>query len=201
METDLLQNETRLFDILCHPNALRLGFGDVKRNGGVDHQIAPAKRVLIHGKKGAVKAVFGWPAIHTRIGGGERKDPQPSVENLFLDCGAKNKKEVEAHSGLNFESEDFFAIAKAYPFGIKKGQIGDIVILNEWPKAGTIDTVTLYVGPSGQVEYYDAIMGLSPRRIIFNPGTENYEFAKMANQSGIEVEESCTLVMLGVGNY
>lgn len=68
----------------------------VKRNGGVDHQIAPAKRVLIHGKKGAVKAVFGWPAIHTRIGGGERKDPQPSVENLFLDCGAKNKKEVEA---------------------------------------------------------------------------------------------------------
>jgi putative aminopeptidase FrvX len=52
--------------------------------------------VLIHGKKGAVKAVFGWPAIHTRIGGGERKDPQPSVENLFLDCGAKNKKEVEA---------------------------------------------------------------------------------------------------------
>jgi putative aminopeptidase FrvX len=68
----------------------------VKRNGGVDHQIAPAKRVLIHGKKGTVKAVFGWPAIHTRIGGNERKDPQPSVENLFLDCGAKNRKEVEA---------------------------------------------------------------------------------------------------------
>ena len=67
----------------------------LKRNGGVDHQIAPGKRVLIHGKKGSVKAVFGWPAIHTRMGGGERKDPQPNVENLFLDCGAKNKKEVE----------------------------------------------------------------------------------------------------------
>lgn len=67
----------------------------LKRNGGVDHQVAPGKRVLIHGKKGSVKAVFGWPAIHTRIGGNERKDPQPSVENLFLDCGAKNKKEVE----------------------------------------------------------------------------------------------------------
>jgi putative aminopeptidase FrvX len=67
----------------------------LKRNGGVDHQIAPGKRVWIHGKKGPVKAVFGWPAIHTRIGGGERKDPQPNVENLFLDCGAKNKKEVE----------------------------------------------------------------------------------------------------------
>ncbi len=68
----------------------------LKRNGGVDHQIAPGKRVFIHGKKGSVKAVFGWPAIHTRIGGGERKDPQPAVENLFLDCGAKNRKEVES---------------------------------------------------------------------------------------------------------
>jgi putative aminopeptidase FrvX len=67
----------------------------LKRNGGVDHQIAPGKRVFIHGKKGLVKAVFGWPAIHTRLGGNERKDPQPSVENLFLDCGARNKKEVE----------------------------------------------------------------------------------------------------------
>jgi putative aminopeptidase FrvX len=68
----------------------------LKRNGGVDHQIAPGKRVFIHGKKGPVKAVFGWPAIHTRIGGGERKDPQPAVENLFLDCGEKNKKQVES---------------------------------------------------------------------------------------------------------
>lgn len=67
----------------------------LKRNGGVDHQIAPAKRVLIHGKKGTVKAVFGWPAIHTRIGG-PAKETQPAVDNLFLDCGAKNKKEVEA---------------------------------------------------------------------------------------------------------
>ena len=67
----------------------------LKRNGGVDHQIAPSMRVLIHGKKGAVKAVFGWPAIHTRLGNAE-KEPQPKVDNLFLDCGARNKKEVEA---------------------------------------------------------------------------------------------------------
>jgi putative aminopeptidase FrvX len=68
----------------------------LKRNGGVDHQIAPAKRVLIHGKKGTVKAVFGWPAIHTRIGNPDGKEAQPKVDNLFLDCGARNKKEVEA---------------------------------------------------------------------------------------------------------
>ncbi len=66
----------------------------LKRNGGVDHQIAPSMRVLIHGKKSVVKAVFGWPAIHTRMGNGD-KETQPKVENLFLDCGARTKKEVE----------------------------------------------------------------------------------------------------------
>jgi len=68
----------------------------LKRNGGVDHQIAPAKRVLIHGKKGIVKAVFGWPAIHTRHSSPDAKEPQPKVDNLWLDCGARTKKEVEA---------------------------------------------------------------------------------------------------------
>ncbi|HEY5462003.1 MAG TPA: M42 family metallopeptidase [Hanamia sp.] len=70
------------------------GFIYLKRNGGVDQQIAPSQRVIIHGKKGPVKAVFGWPAIHTRQGNGD-KETQPKVENLFLDCGARNKKEVE----------------------------------------------------------------------------------------------------------
>lgn len=68
----------------------------LKRNGGVDHQIAPSMRVLIHGKKGTVKAVFGWPAIHTRLGNPDAKEPQPKVDNLFLDCGARSKKEVES---------------------------------------------------------------------------------------------------------
>ncbi len=72
------------------------GFIYLKRNGGVDHQIAPAKRVWIHGKKGLVKAVFGWPAIHTRLSNNEQKEPNPKIENLCLDCGARTKKEVEA---------------------------------------------------------------------------------------------------------
>ena len=71
------------------------GFIYLKRNGGVDHQIAPSMRVLVHGKKGIVKAVFGWPAIHTRMATADTKEPQPKVDNLFLDCGARNKKEVE----------------------------------------------------------------------------------------------------------
>ncbi len=68
----------------------------LKRNGGVDHQVAPSKRVLIQGKKGLVKAVFGWPAIHTRMNSADSKEPLPKVDNLFLDCGARSKKEVEA---------------------------------------------------------------------------------------------------------
>jgi putative aminopeptidase FrvX len=66
----------------------------LKKNGGVDQQVAPAQRVFIHGKKGKVKAVFGWPAIHTRLNNPDQKEPQPRTDNLFLDCGAKNKKEV-----------------------------------------------------------------------------------------------------------
>lgn len=86
------------------------GFIYLKRNGGVDHQIAPAKRVWIHGKKGPVKAVFGWPAIHTRHNP-DTKEPQPKPDNLFLDCGAKSKKEVEAlgiHVGAVITYEDGF---------------------------------------------------------------------------------------------
>lgn len=82
----------------------------LKRNGGVDHQIAPAQRVIIHGKKGPVKAVFGWPAIHTRINNAE-KEPVAKVENLFLDCGARNKKEIEelgVHVGAVVTYQDGF---------------------------------------------------------------------------------------------
>jgi putative aminopeptidase FrvX len=66
----------------------------LKRNGGVDHQVAPGQRVIIHGTKGQVKAVFGWPAIHTRLGT-DAKEVHPKVENLFLDCGARNRKDIE----------------------------------------------------------------------------------------------------------
>lgn len=82
----------------------------LKRNGGVDHQTAPASRVLIHGKKGPVKAVFGWPAIHTRLNP-DTKETSPRTDNLWLDCGARNKKEVEAlgiHIGAVVTYQDGF---------------------------------------------------------------------------------------------
>ncbi|MGJ1391187.1 M42 family metallopeptidase [Sphingobacterium spiritivorum] len=82
----------------------------VIRNGGSDHQIAPSKRVNIHTDKGTVKAVFGWPAIHTRSG---EKEEAPTLKNIFLDCGCTSKEEVEAlgiHVGSVVTYEDEFMI-------------------------------------------------------------------------------------------
>lgn len=87
------------------------------------------------------------------------------------------------------------------PVGIKKGMIGDLEIVNGRPLPGDIDTVTLYLGPERQQEYYDYILSLKPKRIIFNPGTENDELAALAEANGIETVEACTLVMLSIGNY
>lgn len=64
-----------------------------------------------------------------------------------------------------------------------------------------IDTVTLYIGPQRQPEYYDYIISLNPRRVIFNPGTENNEFETMLTSKGIIAEEACTLVLLSTGQY
>lgn len=93
----------------------------MKRNGGVDHQVAPSQRVIIHGKNGPVKAVFGWPAIHTRLGNPDAKEQQPKVENLFLDCGASNRKEVEdmgVHIGAVVTYQDGFdELANGYYIG------------------------------------------------------------------------------------
>lgn len=82
----------------------------VIRNGGSDHQIAPSKRVNIHTDNGPVKAVFGWPAIHTRSG---EKEEAPTLKNIFLDCGCTSKEEVEAlgiHVGSVVTYEDEFMI-------------------------------------------------------------------------------------------
>lgn len=82
----------------------------VIRNGGSDHQIAPSKRVNIHTDKGIVKAVFGWPAIHTRSGD---KEESPKLKNIFLDCGCTSKDEVEAlgiHVGCVITYEDEFMV-------------------------------------------------------------------------------------------
>lgn len=84
------------------------------------------------------------------------------------------------------------------PIGIKKGSVAgkDILDIREKPEIKDVDTITLYIGPQHQPEWYDYLIDLKPRRIIFNPGTENSEFEKLAEKNGIEATEACTLVLL-----
>ncbi len=81
------------------------------------------------------------------------------------------------------------------------GKIQNVEIRKEQVQDDDIDTVTLYVNPTHQQPYYDYILSLKPRRIIFNPGTENDELERLAAQQGIDVLEACTLVMLSTGQY
>jgi predicted CoA-binding protein len=87
--------------------------------------------------------------------------------------------------------------------GIKKGDVCDKPILDIFkkPEITDVDTVTLYIGPRHQPEHYEYILKLKPRRVIFNPGTENPEFEKMVEESGAEALEACTLVLLRSGQY
>ncbi|MCP9235537.1 CoA-binding protein [Lewinella sp. JB7] len=87
------------------------------------------------------------------------------------------------------------------PVGIKQGKVVGREILNGKPDVPEVDTVTLYVGPQHQPEYYDWLLRVAPKRIIFNPGTENAELARLARENGIEVVRGCTLVMLAGGQY
>ena len=89
------------------------------------------------------------------------------------------------------------------PVGIKKGMIfgSEILDLRHKPIIADVDTVTLYIGPRHQPEWYEYILALKPRRVIFNPGTENEDFERMVEASGAEALEACTLVMLRTGQY
>ncbi len=89
------------------------------------------------------------------------------------------------------------------PLGIQEGDVLGRKILNVFdkPKIDDVDTLTLYINPGRQKEWYDYMVSLHPKRIIFNPGTENQEFKVLAQKEGIECIEACTLVMLSTGVY
>ena len=109
------------------------GFIYLRRNGGSDHMIAPSKRVNIHTKKGMVKAVFGWPAIHTRMNKGTSGEESPKLKNIFLDCGCKSKEEVEKlgiHVGcvVTYEDELIEMNGKFYVGRALDNRIGGFMI-------------------------------------------------------------------------
>ena len=85
--------------------------------------------------------------------------------------------------------------------GRKNTKVADVNIDKEKTPATDIDTVTLYLNPTHQQEYYDFILSLKPKRIIFNPGTENDKLVELAKEKNIETMEACTLVLLSTGQY
>ncbi|WP_432410237.1 CoA-binding protein [Rasiella sp. SM2506] len=85
--------------------------------------------------------------------------------------------------------------------GLRKGVVAGVEISTEKISFENIHTVTLYLNPQRQEEYYDYIISLKPKRVLFNPGTENPNFYELLQQKNIDVEIACTLVLLGTNQY
>lgn len=85
--------------------------------------------------------------------------------------------------------------------GVKKGTVLGVTIDDEKQAYQNIDTVTLYLNSERQKEYYDYVIGLNPKRVIFNPGTENNEFLSLLESKNIIAEVACTLVLLSINQY
>lgn len=86
-------------------------------------------------------------------------------------------------------------------FGLREGRVKGVLVRTSLEDIRGIHTVTLYMNPSRQVPFYTSLLGLKPKRVIFNPGTENPEFYALLREAGIEVLVACTLVMLSTGTY
>jgi uncharacterized protein len=120
----------------------------------------------------------------------------------------QGKKTVVLGASSNPSRYSYLAVKKlvnhnhpVVAIGKKQGNVGDITIETDHLPVENVHTVTLYLNPQNQKEYYDYIIDLQPNRIIFNPGTENEELMKHARQNGIEPVMGCTLVMLSTGLY
>lgn len=96
---------------------------------------------------------------------------------------------------LNLNGEKVVAI------GHRAGKVDDVSFGKNQEDFEGVDTVTMYLNPKNQEQYYDYIVGLNPRRIIFNPGTENPELEELAKLNAIQPIHACTLVMLSTGQY
>lgn len=86
-------------------------------------------------------------------------------------------------------------------FGLRSGAVAGVEIETEPSNFEDVHTITLYLGPERQVQYYQIILNLNPKRVIFNPGTENSEFYSLLQEKGVEVQVACTLVLLATNQY
>ena len=86
-------------------------------------------------------------------------------------------------------------------FGMQEGEISGVQVTTNLDDIQQVDTISLYMNPKRQKPFYQAILDLNPRRVIFNPGTENPELQEILAEEGIEYENSCTLTLLATGQY
>jgi len=119
-----------------------------------------------------------------------------------------NKKTLVLGASLNTSRYSNFAMHKlvnhnieTVAIGLKIGEVADVAISTEMTSFKNIHTVTLYLNPANQKPYYDYILSLKPKRVIFNPGTENPEFYKILKENKIYFESACTLVLLSTNQY
>ncbi|MBN2638647.1 MAG: CoA-binding protein [Bacteroidales bacterium] len=117
---------------------------------------------------------------------------------LTLVIGASEKPERFSNKAIR-KLSNYGHEVKA--IGLKEGSVSGVEFQIGFPELKGIHTVTLYVGPARQPAYYSYVLNLKPKRIIFNPGTENIEFMRLAEEQGIEVVPDCTLVMLDSGIF
>jgi predicted CoA-binding protein len=120
----------------------------------------------------------------------------------------KNKKTVVFGATTKPEKYAYLAITKlvekghsVLAIGQNAGEVAGVKIYTKQIPLTNIDTVTLYLNPLRQRDYYNYIIETKPKRVIFNPGTENAEFEELLKKNDIEPVEACTLVMLSIGNY
>ena len=118
------------------------------------------------------------------------------------------KKTLVLGASMNPERFAYMAVRKlkysnvpVVAVGLREGEISGVLIEKPFPKFDGIHTVTLYIGPKNLPAYYDYILGLKPKRVIFNPGTESPEFAAILTTAGIEVVHACTLIMISNNVY
>jgi predicted CoA-binding protein len=115
-----------------------------------------------------------------------------------LVIGASEKPERYSHLAILMLLEYGHPVVA---IGNRKGVVSGVAFDKEKHSFSDIDTVTLYLNPGRQEMYYDYVLNLNPKRIIFNPGAENEVFERLVREKGIEVLEACTLVLLRTGQF
>lgn len=120
------------------------------------------------------------------------------MKNVTLVLGASTNPNKYSNIAIKRLIDKGISVAG---IGARKGKIFNVIVDDEKKEFKNIDTVTLYLNPKNQEEYYNYVVGLAPKRVIFNPGSENDAFVSLLEENNIKSEVACTLVMLSTNQY